>query len=111
MGNRDGEHALEFISDLGSRLVDRPQITTDGLASCVGAIDEIFGADVDFAQLVKVYRETPDQKGPEKKYSPGVCTGTFTKVITSKPDPSRISTSHVESHNQKIRAICDASHA
>ncbi len=104
VGNRDGEHALEFISDLGSRLVDRPQITTDGLASYIGAIEEIFGADVDFAQLVKVYSETPDQKGPEKKYSPGICTGTFTKAITGKPDAAHISTSHVESHNQKMRA-------
>lgn len=103
VGNRDGEHALEFITDLGSRLVDRPQITTDGLNSYIGAIDEIFGVDVDFAQLVKVYSETPDQKGPERKYSPGVCTGTYTKAITGRPDATHISTSHVESHNQKIR--------
>lgn len=102
-GDRDGEHALEFISDLGSRLVDRPQITTDGLASYVGAIDEIFGADVDFAQLVKVYSETPGTRGRERKYSPGVCTGTFTKAVTGRPDPAHISTSLVESHNQKMR--------
>ena len=44
---------LEFIGDLGSRLADRPQITTDGLASYVTAIDEIVGIDVDFAQLIK----------------------------------------------------------
>ena len=48
VGDRDGEHALAFIGDLGSRLQDRPQITTDGLASYVTAIDEIFGIDVDF---------------------------------------------------------------
>lgn len=102
-GDRDGEHALEFISDLGSRLVDRPQITTDGLNSYIGAIEEIFGADVDFAQLVKVYSETPGSKGHERKYSPGVCTGTFTKAVTGKPDPAHISTSLVESHNQKMR--------
>ena len=66
-------------------------------------LPEIFGADVDFAQLVKVYSETPDPKGPEKKYSPGVSTGTFTKAITGKPDVDHISTSYVESHNQKMR--------
>jgi IS1 family transposase len=104
VGNRDGEHALEFIGDLGSRLLDRPQITTDGLASYVGAIEEIFGADVDFAQLIKTYSETPDQKGPERKYSPGICTGIYTKEITGRPDATHISTSHVESHNQKMRA-------
>jgi IS1 family transposase len=102
VGNRDGEHALEFITDLGSRLVDRPQITTDGLKSYAEAIDEIFGADVDFAQLIKTYSEAPD-KGPERKYSPGICTGAYTKAITGKPDPAHISTSLVESHNQKMR--------
>jgi IS1 family transposase len=102
VGDRDGEHALAFIGDLGSRLVDRPQITTDGLASYVTAIDEIFGLDVDFAQLVKVYSEAPD-KGPERKYSPGICTGAFAKRVTGKPDPDHVSTSHVESHNQKMR--------
>jgi IS1 family transposase len=102
VGNRDGEHALAFIGDLASRIVDRPQITTDGLASYVSAIDEIFGVDVDFAQLIKTYSEAPD-KGPERKYSPGVCTGAYSKAITGKPDSKHVSTSLVESHNQKIR--------
>jgi IS1 family transposase len=102
VGDRDGEHALAFIGDLGSRLVDRPQITTDGLGSYVGAIEEIFGDDVDFAQLVKTYSEAPD-KGPERKYSPGICTGAFSKRVTGKPDPDHVTTSHVESHNQKMR--------
>ncbi len=39
VGDRDGEHALEFIGDMASRIVDRPQITTDGLAPYVSAID------------------------------------------------------------------------
>jgi hypothetical protein len=68
----------------------------------VTAIDEIFGTDVDFAQLVKTYSETPDQS-PERKYSPGICTGAYSKRITGKPDMQQVSTSHVESHNQKMR--------
>ena len=103
VGDRDGEHALTFIGDLASRIVDRPQITTDGLPSYVGAIDEIFGTDVDFAQLIKTYSETPDT-APERKYSPGVCTGCHGKKITGKPDARHVSTSFVESHNQKMRA-------
>ena len=102
VGNRDGEHALEFIGDLGSRIVERPQITTDGLASYVSAIDEIFGMDVDFAQLIKTYSEAPD-KGPERKYSPGICTGAYSRRITGNPDAKHVSTSLVESHNQKMR--------
>ena len=95
---------MEFIGDLGSRLLDRPQITTDGLSSYIGAIDEIFGLGVDLAQLVNVYSETPKQKGPERKHSPGICTGGHTKAIAGKPDAKHVSTSHVERYNQKIRA-------
>jgi IS1 family transposase len=101
-GNRDGAHALEFIGDLAERIVDRPQITTDGLGSYVTAIDEIFAIDVDFAQLIKTYSETPDAS-PERKYSPGICTGTYGKRITGKPDARHVSTSYVETHNQKMR--------
>ncbi len=102
VGNRDNEHALAFIGDLASRIVDRPQITTDGLASYVTAIDKIFGLDVDFAQLIKSYSEAPDT-GLERKYSPGICIGAKPKRIVGKPDSRHVSTSHVESHNQKMR--------
>lgn len=103
VGNRDGETALEFIGDMAKRITDRPQITTDGLASYVTAIDEIFGIDVDFAQLIKVYGEAP-QGTPERKYSPPECNGCYGKKITGNPDARHVSTSYVESHNQKIRA-------
>jgi len=102
VGDRDGEHALAFIQDLASRITDRSQITTDGLASYVTAIDEIFGLDVDFAQLIKVYSEAPSN-ATEHRYSPGICTGTYGKRITGKPDARHVSTSYVESHNQKMR--------
>lgn len=102
VGDRDGEHALAFIGDMAERIADRPQITTDGLPSYVTAIDEIFGLDVDFAQLIKSYSETPNV-GPERKYSPGICTGIHAKRVIGKPDARHVSTSYVESHNQKIR--------
>ena len=102
VGNRGSECALAFIQDLASRITDRPQITTDGLPSYVTAIDEIFGLDVDFAQLIKVYSESPDA-GPERKYSPGICTGAHGKRITGRPDARHVSTSYVEKHNQSMR--------
>jgi IS1 family transposase len=102
VGDRDGAHALEFIGDLADRIVDRPQITTDGLASYVSAIDEIFGTDVDFARLIKVYSEAKGN-AQEVRYSQGVCTGVVGKKITGRPDARHVSTSYVESHNQKMR--------
>jgi transposase-like protein len=54
VGDRDGEHAVEFIVDLADRIVDRPQITTDGLSSYIVAIDEIFGTEVDFELIESI---------------------------------------------------------
>jgi hypothetical protein len=49
-----------------------------------------FGADVDYAQLVTLYGESPDA---EKQYSPAVCIGTHKSPIEGNPDPKYISTS------------------
>lgn len=61
-----------------------------------------FGNKVDFAQLVKTYSASPDT-GPERKYSPGICTGARKVAVYGMPDGKHASTSYVESLNQKIR--------
>ena len=101
-GERDGRAAYEFMMDVADRIDNSmvPQITSDGLSLYVGAVEDAFGADVHFAQLVKIYgapRET------EERYSPGTCKGTVTKVIQGQPDPDRISTSYVERQNLTMR--------
>jgi IS1 family transposase len=102
VGGRDAEYALEFIDDLRSRLANRVQLTTDGHKPYLAAIEEAFGEDVDYAMLVKMYGESPN-KGPEHKYSPGVCTGARKQTIMGNPDKGDISTSHVERHNLTMR--------
>lgn len=67
--------------------------------SAVGPFDERGS----FAKIKKVYTETPDHHGPEKKYSPGVCIGATKHVLFGEPDPDYISTSYVEKHNQTMR--------
>jgi hypothetical protein len=59
-----------------------------------------FGADVDFAQIVKVYAN--DQEG-EKRNSPAACTGCNKVAVDGKPDLSKASTSHIERQNLTIR--------
>lgn len=44
------------------------------------------------------------QSRTERKYSPGICTSVYGKKVTGNPDARHVSTSHVESHNQKMRA-------
>ncbi len=103
VGGRDAEWAAEFMRDVADRLVNRVQLTTDGHKPYLGAVEDAFGADIDYAMLVKIYGETADQKGPERKYSPGVCNGTKKHRIEGNPDRDDVSTSYVENHNQSMR--------
>ena len=100
IGDRSGETATEFVCDLSKRLASRVQVTTDGLRSYVEAIEAGFGADVDYAQLIKLYGETPH---PADRYSPAQIQGTKTFCCTGKPDPKHISTSYVERQNLTMR--------
>lgn len=100
IGNRDADAAYEFMKDLKSRLANRVQLTTDGHNSYVDAVGNTFGADIDYAMLVKIYgapRET------EARYSPAVCNGAKKHTITGNPDKKHISTSYVERSNLTMR--------
>jgi len=97
VGNRDARSANAFIDDLKGRLASRIQLTTDGLKVYLEAVEGAFGADFDYAQLVKLYGASPESaKG---RYSPAECSGAIKTPIEGKPDPKHISTSYVERSN------------
>src|SRR3989442_15009614 len=80
----------------------RCQLTTDGLDGYINAVDEHFGANVDFAQLVKQYAR-PRTDGPDWfRPSSHVVTAIPTPII-GDPDFKRISTSHIERANLTVR--------
>jgi transposase-like protein len=60
VGGRDAEFANAFMLDVADRLENRVQLTTDGLKAYLEAVEGAFGAEIDFAQLVKVYGTAPD---------------------------------------------------
>ena len=103
VGDRTSATAIEFMDDLRSRLATRVQLTTDGHKAYLEAVEGAFGADVDYAMLVKLYGEPTGQKGHERKYSPSECTGTRKLRVEGKPDPTAVSTSHVERQNLTMR--------
>lgn len=55
IGGRDAATAYVFMQDLASRLSNRIQLTTDGHKVYVNAVEAAFGADIDYAMLVKMY--------------------------------------------------------
>jgi IS1 family transposase len=100
LGGRDAETGQEFIEDVASRLKNRVQLTTDGLHAYLEAVENSFGNDIDFAQLIKLYGGDQDR---EKRYSPAVCTGTRKMRIKGSPEPNHISTSYAERQNLTMR--------
>lgn len=103
VGDRSGATAIEFMDDLRSRLANRVQLTTDGHKAYLEAVEGAFGADVDYAMLVKLYGEATGQKVHERKYSPAECTGARKVKIEGDPDMKVVSTSHVERQNLTMR--------
>ncbi len=100
VGNRDATYARLFMDDVASRLANRVQLTTDGLKAYLDAVEESFGADVDFAQLVKLYGKSLDS---DHRYSPAECTGIEKHPIVGNPSLKHVSTSYVERQNLTMR--------
>jgi len=81
------------------RVATRIQITTNGHKVYANAIEGAFGADVDYAMLIKLY----GNDSFDRRYSTGNCIGTQTAVMSGNPDPAHISTSYVERQNLTMR--------
>jgi len=67
----------------------------------LNAVEDAFGAEIDYAQLVKIYGVAPG--GAEIRYSPAQCMGARRAVISGKPDIAPISTSFIERQNLTMR--------
>ena len=101
IGPRDAGSAYTVIADLSARLANRVQLTTDGLSLYVDAVEDAFGADVDYAQLVKIYGQ---QDKTESYYStPPKCIAAKKQKVMGQPDIAHVSTSYVERHNLSMR--------
>ncbi len=101
VGGRDGECAKSFIDDMASRITNRIQLTSDGHKAYLEAVEGAFGADIDYAMLIKLYGNAPESfKG---RYWPADCTGIKKTKIEGKPDMKHVSTSYVERSNLTMR--------
>jgi IS1 family transposase len=105
VGERYGADARAFIADLGSRLANRVQITTDGHRPYIEAIEAEFGQNVDYAMLIKEYgvEASLDGSPTARRYSPNRVTSETVYVVAGDPDPALISTSYVERNNLTMR--------
>jgi len=100
IGKRDLPNTSRFLHDLEGRLANRIQLTSDAYGPYIPAVEYAFASDVDFAQLLKVFRSMPTGAG---RYSPPKIAKTEAETIVGNPDPSKISTSYVERQNLTMR--------
>lgn len=100
VGGRGADWAYDFMKDCASRIRNRVQLTTDGHKPYLAAVEESFGADIDYATLHKHYGASEDT---ETRYSPAKCIGSDCKIVMGDPDPEYISTSYVERQNLTMR--------
>ncbi len=100
VGPRDAGSAHTLMQDVASRIRTRVQLTTDGHRAYLNAVEDAFGADVDYATLQKMYGAEP---GGETRYSPAKILSSTTEIIKGNPNPKHISTSYVERQNLTMR--------
>jgi len=94
VGKRDAATANAFVGDVASRLKNRVQVSTDGLFAYVEAVERAFGADVDYAQIVKIF---------EDQSMDAEVIGMDKKAFAGRPNMTLASTSHVERLNGTTR--------
>jgi IS1 family transposase len=105
VGKRDYEHTQKFTSDLASRMRHRNQvqISSDGMNQYLATIEDAFGADANYGQIVKIYGNDPEGNANSRRYSPPPVTAVRKTVISGNPDEEFISTSLVERQNLTMR--------
>jgi hypothetical protein len=104
VGRRTWNDTSIFIDDLRSRVVNRPQISTDAFRPYYGAIRRAWDSNVDYAQIIKVFAsELNTGRG---RYSPPQMVNSEREVLIGSPDEDFISTSYVERQNLSVRMEC-----
>ena len=102
VGKRDSITANAFVSDVALRMRNRVQISSDALKAYVEAVEQAFGANVDFAQIVKTYTHDESQTS-ERKYSAAQFVISEKNSVSGFPNMALASTSHVERLNGTTR--------
>jgi IS1 family transposase len=101
VGERNLATTSAFVQDVADRMANRVQISTDGMKSYAEAMEKVFGGDVDYAQIVKVYGN--ENLNPNHRYSPSEVISSEKRILTGRPNVDLISTSYIERLNATTR--------
>ncbi len=101
-GKRDLATAKAFVADVASRMSTRVQISSDALRAYVESIEQVYGANVDYGQIIKTY-EHDDAQNAERKYSAAKFVSVEKRAVAGNPDMDEVSTSYIERLNATTR--------
>lgn len=101
IGKHEASDAANFMNDLARRIPGRIQLTTDCLRHYRPAVQEAFGARVDYAQIHKEMYEATFT--PDGRYQPTRLKSNTVTAICGKPDPKLVTTTSIESQNTRLR--------
>ena len=68
-------HARAFLKDLSWRIANRIQLSSDALAVYPDTVEDAFGPQIDYGQVVKTYSVTHLSKEAASRYSPAEVKG------------------------------------
>ncbi len=103
VGKRDHLTANAFVSDVASRLKNRPQISSDSLRAYLKAVENAFGMDVDVGMVIKNYGTDRGEHHQERRYSAPEVTSMQKIEVLGWPDRDLMSTNHIERLNGTTR--------
>lgn len=99
VGDRSSDTALVLMTDIKARVLNRFQLTTDGHAAYLEATAAVFGEDIDYGRVVKIYGPVgTSRKNPRLK-----CIDVLKTAEIGRPELRHICTSHMERANLTIR--------
>ncbi len=101
VGQRDAATANAFLADVAGRMRNRVQVSTDALGAYREAIEQAFGGDADYGQIVKTYGSITTEDN--RRYSAPEFVSCEKKVIAGRPNLDLISTSYIERLNATTR--------
>ncbi len=105
VGKREFSDTSAFVGSLSARMKNRIQLSSDGMVHYAAAVEEEFGPDIDYGQIVKVYRSSEAEEGA-RRYSPARISEARRTPMTPGVDVNGICTSIVERQNLTMRMHC-----
>jgi IS1 family transposase len=100
VGKRNEDNTKAFLWDLRERIINAPEISTDGWSPYEGAVEEAFGTECRYGQIVKAYSGEP-AIDTARRYSPGHVVAVSRRSVVGAP--RNISTSYIERQNLSLR--------